>query len=92
MTKQSRQSSEAPWQQKCVCVHVYERERETHTHTNTPSPDTTTYIIKDYSCRRSCGLLGQRFPEERRDFPLIQRDWLSLSLRTHQHTHSSTRS
>lgn len=35
MTKQSRQSSEAPWQQKCVCVHVYERERETHTHKHT---------------------------------------------------------
>lgn len=80
MTKQSRMSSEAH--------KARERERQTHT----PLPDTTTYITKDYSCSRSCGLLGQRFPEERRDFPLIQRDWSGLFLTANPHTHTSTRS
>lgn len=46
-----------------MCVYVYKRVGTTHT----ASADATTYITKDYSCPRSCGLLGQRFPEKRRD-------------------------
>lgn len=69
-TKQSRQCNEvckAPWQHTCAFVCVHKRNK------HTPSPDTSTYITKDYSCLRSCGLMGQTFPEQRRDFPLIQR-------------------
>lgn len=83
-TRHSSRAHKAPWQQMCVCVN----DRDAHTRCQT-----ITYITKDYSCPRSQGLLGQRFPGERWDFLFIQRDWLGLlnNTSTHPHIHTPTR-
>lgn len=65
---------------KCVCVYVYKRVGTTHT----GSADATTYITKDYSCPRSCGLLGQRrrdsgYPEKLTGFILRNKSTNPLS-------------